>query len=173
MTSKVNDFVLSKDVPKGFKELTEFFKRRNDVLLNNPERFTFQDVPPWEDEDHLEEQRRKKEIMKNVKPGDPAPKYEITNPMFDWTNKITPEWYAERFGNGLPSFYYEIMSALDNNELHNYLGLTEKQLKNWRKKQDKKIENKKNPSKTNKKKGKRNKQSSFTKTHGKFLMSFN
>ena len=59
MTSKDTDFVLSKDVPKGFKELTEFFKRRNDVLLNNPERFTFQDIPPWEDEDHLEEQRRK------------------------------------------------------------------------------------------------------------------
>ena len=38
MTSKINDFVLSKDVPKGFKELTEFFQRRNDVLLNNPER---------------------------------------------------------------------------------------------------------------------------------------
>ena len=180
MTSKDTDFVLSKDVPKGFKELTEFFQRRNDVLLNNPERFTFQDVPPWEDEEHLEEQRQRKEIMKNVKPGEPAPQFEITNPMFDWSNKITPEWYAERFGNGLPSFYYEIMSALDNNDLHNYLGLTEKQLKNWRKKQDKKIEKKKNPSMTNKKTGsKSNKKkakgskSSFTKTHGKFLMSFN
>lgn len=178
MTSKDTDFVLSKDVPKGFKELSEFFKRRNDVLLNNPERFTFQDTPPWEDEKHLEEQRQRKEMMKNVKPGEPAPKYEITNPMFDWSNKITPEWYAERFGNGLPSFYYEIMSALDNNELHNYLGLTEKQLKNWRKKQDKKIESKKTENKkttksSNKKKGRKpKKQSSFTKTHGKFLMSF-
>mgnify|MGYP001214242756 FL=1 len=170
-------------IPKGYQELKEFFVRKNDVYLNNPEWFEFKDKAVWEVrkekfekekaqkllKEHTEKTKGTCEFFDNIKIKDgkiekeEIVETEITNPLFDYGNKITPAYYIERFGDVLPSYYYDVMSAVDNNEVHNYMGMTTKELKNYRKKCDKKNDIKKglkgNPKK---KRGKKKKQPMFS-----------
>ena len=170
-------------IPKGYQELKEFFVRKNDVYLNNPEWFEFKDKAVWEVrkekfekekaqkllKEHAEKTKGTCEFFDNIKIKDgkiekeEIIETEITNPLFDYGNKITPAYYIERFGDVLPSYYYDVMSAVDNNEVHNYMGMTTKELKNYRKKCDKKNDIKKglkgNPKK---KRGKKKKQPMFS-----------
>jgi hypothetical protein len=165
-----------KEIPKGYEELKEFFVRKNDVFLNHPEWFVFQDKPVWEVRKEEYEKAKKEKLMIEhkqktdssgcefftnikIKNGELYQEELIETPinsMFDYSNKITPKYFVERFGDILPSYYYDVMSAVENNEVHNYMGMTTKELKNFRKKCDKK-EDKTTTNKKKKRRGKKKK----------------
>ncbi len=165
-----------KEIPKGYEELKEFFVKKNDVLLNHPEWFVFQDKAVWEvRKEEIEKAKKEKLMIEHkqktdssgcefftnikIKNGELYQEELVETPinsMYDYSNKITPAYYIERFGDVLPSYYYDVMSAVDNNEVHNYMGMTKKELKNYRKKCDKK-EDKTTTNKKKKRRGKKKK----------------
>ena len=150
-----------KEIPKGYEELKEFFVRKNDVFLNHPEWFVYQDKEQLMIEHKQKTDSSGCEFFTNIKikNGELYQEELIEAPinsLFDYSNKITPKYFVERFGDILPSYYYDVMSAVENNEVHNYMGMTTKELKNFRKKCDKK-EDKTTTNKKKKRRGKKKK----------------
>ena len=163
-------------IPKGYEELKEFFVRKNDVFLNHPEWFVYQDKAVWEVRKEEYEKAKKEKLMIEHKQKTDSSGCEFftnikikngelyqeelieapINSMYDYSNKITPKYFVERFGDILPSYYYDVMRAVENNEVHNYMGMTTKELKNFRKKCDKK-EDKTTTNKKKKRRGKKKK----------------